>query len=123
MEPRSATAHYDKASDRYTFYAGNQGVFGLKHQMAALLNIKPQQMRVLTGNVGGSFGMKGSPFPEYAGLFHASKILGRWTSPYDATVTARLRAAGAIVTAKGNMDEFAMGSSTEFSAYGPTRNP
>src|SRR5258708_39215404 len=39
-------------------------------------------MRVLTGNVGGSFGMKGSPYPEYAGLFHASKILGRpvkWT--------------------------------------------
>src|SRR6185295_3690439 len=82
MEPRSAVAFYDKASDRYTFQAGNQGVFGLKHQMAALLNIKPNQMRVLTGNVGGSFGMKGSPFPEYAGLFHASKILGRpvkWT--------------------------------------------
>ena len=39
-------------------------------------------MRILTGNVGGSFGMKGSPYPEYAGLFHASKILGRpvkWT--------------------------------------------
>ena len=82
MEPRSATAHYDKAADHYTLYCGNQGVFGLKHQMAALLNIKPDQMRVLTGNVGGSFGMKGSPYPEYAGLFHASKILGRpvkWT--------------------------------------------
>jgi carbon-monoxide dehydrogenase large subunit len=50
--------------------------------MAALLGIKPAQMRVVTGNVGGSFGMKGSPYPEYAGLFHASKILGRpvkWT--------------------------------------------
>jgi carbon-monoxide dehydrogenase large subunit len=82
MEPRSAVAHYDKASDRYTFHAGNQGVFGLKHQMADLLRVKPQQMRVLTGNVGGSFGMKGSPYPEYAGMFHASKLLGRpvkWT--------------------------------------------
>ena len=50
--------------------------------MADLLAIKPAQMRILTGNVGGSFGMKGSPYPEYAGLFHASKILGRpvkWT--------------------------------------------
>jgi aspartyl-tRNA(Asn)/glutamyl-tRNA(Gln) amidotransferase subunit A len=53
----------------------------------------------------------------------ASRILAGWVSPYDATVTRRLRESGAIVTAKGNMDEFAMGSSTEFSAYGPTRNP
>jgi len=82
MEPRSALAEYDAASDRYTLRAGNQGAFGLKHQMADLLKIKPNQMRVLTGNVGGSFGMKGSPYPEYAGLFHAAKILGRpvkWT--------------------------------------------
>ena len=82
MEPRTAIASYDKASDRYTFHAGNQGAFGLKHQMADLLGVKPQQVRVLTGNVGGSFGMKGSPYPEYAGLFHAAKLLGRpvkWT--------------------------------------------
>ncbi len=82
MEPRSATGAYDKTTDRYTLYAGSQGVFGLKHQMADLLKVKPDQMRVMTGNVGGSFGMKGSPYPEYAGLFHASKILGRpvkWT--------------------------------------------
>ena len=82
MEPRSAVADYDAKTDRYTLRAGNQGAFGLKHQMADLLKIKPNQMRILTGNVGGSFGMKGSPYPEYAGLFHASKILGRpvkWT--------------------------------------------
>ena len=42
MEPRSATAFYDKATDRYTFQAGNQGAFGLKNQMAALLGVKPR---------------------------------------------------------------------------------
>jgi aerobic carbon-monoxide dehydrogenase large subunit len=83
MEPRSAIAAYDAADGRWTLYAGCQGVFGLRNALARdILRVPTEKVRVLTGNVGGSFGMKAQPFPEYVCLFHAARTLGRpvkWT--------------------------------------------
>ena len=82
MEPRAAIGVYDPASGRFTLHAPSQGVFGLRGNIAEILKVEPKQVRVLTGNVGGSFGMKAAPFPEYVCVLHAARALGRpvkWT--------------------------------------------
>jgi carbon-monoxide dehydrogenase large subunit len=83
MEPRSAIGAYDAASGRFTLHVGCQGVFGLRNQLADdILRIPRERLRVLTGHVGGSFGMKANAYPEYLPLLHAAKLLGRpvkWT--------------------------------------------
>ena len=83
MEPRSAVVVYDAADERWTIHVQSQGVFGLRAMFAGhILNVPVEKVRVLTPNVGGSFGMKGNPYPEYTCLFHAARELGRpvkWT--------------------------------------------
>ncbi|MGE3988547.1 xanthine dehydrogenase family protein molybdopterin-binding subunit [Pseudorhodoplanes sp.] len=82
MEPRAAVAEYDPKSERFTLHAQSQGAFGMKGQIVDLLGVKPEKVRLLTGNVGGSFGMKGQAYSEYVCILHAAKMLGRpvkWT--------------------------------------------
>jgi carbon-monoxide dehydrogenase large subunit len=82
MEPRAAIGVHDTASGRFTLHAPSQGAFGLRGNMAEILKVEPKQVRVLTGHVGGSFGMKSAPFPEYVCVLHAARALGRpvkWT--------------------------------------------
>jgi len=80
MEPRSAIGSVEEG--RFVLRLGCQGVFGLRGALAAQLGVEAKQVRVLTGNVGGSFGMKAGLYPEYACVLHAAKALGRpvkWT--------------------------------------------
>jgi aerobic carbon-monoxide dehydrogenase large subunit len=82
MEPRAAIGLYDRASGRYTLHAPSQGAFGMRGNMAEILKVEPKQVRILTPHVGGSFGMKSAPFPEYVCVLHAARALGRpvkWT--------------------------------------------
>jgi aerobic carbon-monoxide dehydrogenase large subunit len=82
MEPRVALGHYDKATERYTLQVPTQGVSGNKGIIARILNVPPEKVRILTANVGGSFGMKNLNYPEYTCILHAAKALGRpvkWT--------------------------------------------
>ncbi|HZT52729.1 MAG TPA: xanthine dehydrogenase family protein molybdopterin-binding subunit [Stellaceae bacterium] len=77
MEPRAAVGSFDPATGRYTLRVGCQGVFGLRGNLAPVLGVTPDKLRVLSGNVGGSFGMKSQVFPEYPCLLYAAKLLGR----------------------------------------------
>ena len=82
IEPRSAIGEFDKKDEKWTLHSCSQGVFGLKNMMRDILGAKPEQVRILTGNVGGSFGMKAASYPEYVCILHAAKLLGRpvkWT--------------------------------------------
>src|SRR5499426_213422 len=82
MEPRAAVAAHDAGSGRFTLHVGCQGTFGMKGQLVEILGVPADKVRVLTGNVGGSFGMKAAPYPEYICILHAARTLGRpvkWT--------------------------------------------
>ena len=83
IEPRGILAEYDPKTDRYTMHIGTQGAFGMRSTVAQHLGIKEEQLRVVTGDVGGSFGMKTFDYPENTLLPWAAKLLGRpvkWTS-------------------------------------------
>ncbi len=82
MEPRSALASFDPADERWTLRLGTQGVFGFRNTVKGVLGVDAEKIRILTGNVGGSFGMKASCYPEYIVALHAARALGRpvkWT--------------------------------------------
>jgi aerobic carbon-monoxide dehydrogenase large subunit len=82
MEPRAAIGEFDAAAGKWTLYSSSQGVYGLKTSLMDILGVPAEKVRVVTGQVGGSFGMKASVYPEYVCILHAARSLGRavkWT--------------------------------------------
>jgi aerobic carbon-monoxide dehydrogenase large subunit len=77
MEPRGATAHYDAATDSYLLRVCSQGTTAMRDPIAAIMDIPKERLRVLTDDVGGAFGLKTGPYPEYIAQLVAAKKLGR----------------------------------------------
>jgi carbon-monoxide dehydrogenase large subunit len=78
MEPRAAIAAYDAKADHWTLTTCSQGVMGMRAQLAKeVLRVPPEKVRIVSKNVGGSFGMKGSVYPEYVAMLHAARLTGR----------------------------------------------
>ena len=77
IELRAAVAHYDKASGRYTLYAGSGGAVRQKNELSQVLGIKPDDLRVLSYDVGGNFGTRNRVFVEFGLVLWASKKVGR----------------------------------------------
>ncbi len=88
MEPRGAVAAF--ADGRWTIETGCQGVFGLRAQLAAVLGVELEKVQVLAHDIGGSFGMKASVFPEHLPLLHAARLLAvpvKWVNDRSESFT------------------------------------
>jgi carbon-monoxide dehydrogenase large subunit len=132
IEPRSAIGEFDAKDEKWTLHSCSQGVFGLKNMLRDILSAPAEKVRVLTGNVGGSFGMKAATYPEYVCVLHGARMLGRpvkWTDErsgsfmsdhhgrdYDMTVEVAFDKDGLIqavrLTGYGNLGGYC-------SAFGP----
>jgi len=132
MEPRSAIGEYDGETGRYTLHVGCQGVFGLRNALKDAMGVAVDKIHVLTGNVGGSFGMKAGCYPEYPCLLLAARLLGRpvkWTDErsesflsdshgrdHQMTAEMALDAAGKILavrlTGQGNVGAYLTNAAT-----------
>ncbi|MDR3673186.1 MAG: Asp-tRNA(Asn)/Glu-tRNA(Gln) amidotransferase subunit GatA [Holophaga sp.] len=115
------------AMDRMDRLDGQLGAILYRDREASLRAARAADVRLARGERGPMLGIpvvfKDNLHWQGAPVSNGSRIMGGYRAPYNATVVQRLLDAGAVPMAKANMDEFAMGSSGEYSAFGPTRNP
>src|SRR5205814_6911923 len=119
MEPRAAICTYEK--DRWTLIAPGQGVHAMKNQLVDILGVKPENVRMRTWHVGGSFGMKGSIYPEYVCLAHAARALGRpvkWTDDRSGSFVSDQQGRDHEMTAELALDKEGKFLAVRISGYG-----
>ncbi|MFZ3311893.1 MAG: xanthine dehydrogenase family protein molybdopterin-binding subunit [Xanthobacteraceae bacterium] len=108
MEPRAALASYDAATGRYTVYAGNGGAVRLKNDLALMLGVTPDKVRVFMQDVGGNFGTRGMIYPEFAVVAWAVKKLGRpvkWIIERSESFLSDYQARDLVVEAELALDD------------------
>jgi carbon-monoxide dehydrogenase large subunit len=121
MEPRVAIGAYDKESERFTIQVPTQGVSGNRTTLANILNVPPANVRILTANVGGSFGMKNINYPEYICILHAAKALGRpvkWTDERSTSFLSDSHGRGQIIHGELALDADGKFLAVRLNGYG-----
>ena len=108
LETRGATASYDSGADLYTLRVCSQGAGSLRDMMASIMGLQKEQLRVITEDVGGAFGMKSAAYPEYPVLMVAAKQLGRpvhWVADRSEAFISDNQARDAVTDAELALDE------------------
>jgi carbon-monoxide dehydrogenase large subunit len=121
MEPRSAIGEFDRQDERWILHSCSQGVFGMKNLLRDILGAAPDKVRVLTGNVGGSFGMKATVYPEYVCILHAAKLLGRpvkWTDDRSGSFVSDHHGRDYDMTVDVGFDKDGLITAVRLSGYG-----
>ena len=108
MEPRVSLGEYDRRSDRYILYTSTQSVHGIRDLVASILKQPPSKIRVIAGDVGGAFGMKGDIYHDQILVLWASKLLERpvrWTAERSESLMSDTHARDNIVNAELALDK------------------
>jgi aerobic carbon-monoxide dehydrogenase large subunit len=121
IEPRSAIGEFDPANEKWTLHSCSQGVWGLKTALRDILNAPADKVRVLTGNVGGSFGMKAAMYPEYVCILHAARVLGhpvKWTDERSGSFVSDHHGRDFDMTMEVGFDKRGLIQAVRLSGYG-----
>ena len=107
IEPRAAVAQYDSETQRYTLHAGSGGAVRLKQDLAKVLDVPAQDVRVLMDDIGGNFGTRGMIYPEFGAVTWAARRVGRpvkWTCERSEAFLSDYQARDLVVTAELALD-------------------